>query len=377
MRRTRVASAPSLDTTLDRSSTRTSGSRTRAMARIATAGSGGRSHRCATSRMIVRACSLAMTIGAASGMPGQRRGPCRSSRYRRQIAGSPVHSLTAPAASLPGGLLWPAPALLLPLGLGALALELGHQRPELRDRSYRLLVPGGAEIEQMGRAFELHERLTEIATLPGGEREMVVAVALVALAAEEHAAETLRFVERRLERGRALILTERALLIPSRREGLPGVQVRLGVIRVLDEVPLEHRLRLLVAQDDVHATERAIDPLGRVTEVARPLERAPGRVVLADRLVHPAEKELAVGILRLLVGLVAVARDHLVGRLDDRPRDRLHLRQEGSGRRAARGGHELLCGDRRLDVRDTILGDGVREHVGRHAGGVEPLLAEQ
>src|SRR5262249_3232583 len=124
-------------------------------------------------------------------------------------------------------------------------------------------------------------------------------------------------------------------------------------------------------------TPPSVRPVPRIAEVPGLRERAPGGVVLPDRLVHPAQKELAVRIPRLLVGLVAVARDHLVGRLDDRPRDRLHLGQQRAGRRTAGRGHELLRRDRRLDVRDPILGDGVRQHVDGHAGGVDTLLAEQ
>src|SRR5438132_2320231 len=244
-----------------------------------------------------------------------------------------------------------APALL------PLARALAHQRLQLRDRLLDLRLPPAARRDAAVGLLELAERLLQLAPQPRGERQVVEALGLVALPPEGEAGQALRLFGIGVEAQRTLELGERRAALVQVRERLAELGVREGVVGMLGEVALERFARLgRLLERHVHAPERTIDATAEAAEVTALLERPARRLELADGLVHASEEKLPLGVVRLLLRASAVARDHHVGRIRDRLRHGLSLGQLAGGRGAAGRGLQLLRGDRRLDVRDAVLG---------------------
>src|SRR2546426_2720282 len=131
----------------------------------------------------------------------------RPPRTRRQASG--------PAEAAPA-----RPSPLLPL-----ARALAHQRLQLRDRLLDLRLPPAARRDQAVGVLELAERLLELAAQPRGERQVVEALGLVALAPEGDAGQALCLVGVGVE-------AERALELGERGRAVPGVVERLAELGV-------------------------------------------------------------------------------------------------------------------------------------------------
>src|SRR5262249_6753058 len=150
-------------------------------------------------------------------------------------------------------------------------------------------------------------------------------------------------------------------------ERLPKFEPGVRVVGSPREVALERLARRRrVLERHVHAPERTVDATTEPAEVAAALERDPGGVELADRLVDAAEEKLALRVVWLRVRLALVARDDELRRVGARPRDRLRFGKIRRRGRAPRRPLQLLGRDDRVDVRDPVLRDRVREHIGRY-----------
>src|SRR4029077_9758383 len=153
-------------------------------------------------------------------------------------------------------------------------------------------------------------RLLEIAAQECRGAELEEALPLVPLPAKRQAQQAVRLVEPVVEPGRALVLAHGVVVLTGLGERLAELEMRPAVGRVRADVLLQDRNRLVrLLQREVDGAQRPIDPAA-VPEVARALERDARVAALADELVHPSEQELALRIVRLLLGLLAVERRH-------------------------------------------------------------------
>src|SRR2546428_1898398 len=229
----------------------------------------------------------------------------RPPRTRRQASGQ---AEAAPARA----------AALLPL-----ARALAHQRLQLGDRPLDPRLPRAARRDPAVGLLELAERLLELAPQPGGERQVIEALGLVALAPEGEAGQALRLFGIGVEAQRTLELGERRAALIQVRERLAELGVREGVVGMLGEVALERLARLgRLLERHVHAPERTVDPTTEAAELTTLLERPARRLGLADGLVHASHEKLPLGVVRLLLRASAAARDPHVGRVRDRLRHR-------------------------------------------------------
>src|SRR4030095_268694 len=87
------------------------------------------------------------------------------------------------------------------------------------------------------------ERLLEVTAQPGGHREVVEALRLLALAPERETHETLRLVELGIDRYGALELLERRRIVLRVGQRLAQLQMRERVVRLLGQPAAERRLR--------------------------------------------------------------------------------------------------------------------------------------
>src|SRR5438445_2460395 len=240
--------------------------------------------------------------------PSDMRAGLRPPRTRRQASG--------PAEAAPA-----RPSPLLPL-----ARALAHQRLQLRDRLLDLRLPPAPRRDQAIGVLELAERLLQLAAQPRGERQVVEALGLVALAAEGEAGQALRLLGIGVEAERALELGERRAALVQVRERLAELGVHEGVVGTLAEVALERLGRLGRPRErHVHGPERTIDPSAEAAEVTALLERAARGLVLADGLVRASQETLPLGVVRLLLRPSAITRDHHLGRLREHLRHGLSL----------------------------------------------------
>src|SRR2546425_9000820 len=205
------------------------------------------------------------------------------------------------------------PALLL------LARSRAHQRLQPGDRPLDLRLPRADRRVPAVGLLELAERLLELAPQPGGERQVIEALGLVALAPEGEAGQALRLFGIGVEAQRTLELGERRAALIQVRERLAELGVREGVVGMLAEVALERLARLgRFLEGRVYAPQWTIDATAEAAEITAFLEDPARRLELADGLVHASQEKLPLGVVRLLLRASAVARDHHLGRVRDR-----------------------------------------------------------
>src|SRR6266403_116420 len=185
-------------------------------------------------RSSTHTCSCSVSASQRMWKP-RARSDDGSSRSRRS-AGSitwPSASIVATRPSDMRACLWPP-----------LARALAHQRLQLRDRLLDLGLPPAPRRDQVIGVLELAERLLQLAAQPRGERQVVEALGLVAIAPEGEAGQALRLLGIGVEAQRTLELGERRAALVQVRERLAELGVREGVVGMLGEVALERLARL-------------------------------------------------------------------------------------------------------------------------------------